>query len=63
MNENIITLDHVSLCYLSDKRGEDTMKKLKQLNLKTEKVFKEMHSYRIAQKRVEKIKRIWVSKL
>lgn len=63
MNENIITLDHVSLCYLSDKRSEDAMKKLKEINLKTDKIFKEMHSYRIAQKRAEKIKRIWVSKL
>jgi hypothetical protein len=63
MNENIITLDHVSLCYISDKRNENTMKTLKELNLKTEKIFKEMHSYRIAQKRSEKIKRIWVSKL
>jgi hypothetical protein len=63
MNENIITLDHVSLCYISDKRNGNTMKTLKELNLKTEKIFKEMHSYRIAQKRSEKIKRIWVSKL
>ena len=63
MNKDIITLNHVSLCYISDKRNENTMKTLKELNLKTEKIFKEMHSYRIAQKRVEKIKRIWVSKL
>ena len=46
MNKDIITLD------------EGLMKKLKELNLKTEKVFKEMHSYRIAKKRSEKIKRI-----
>ena len=63
MNKDIITLNHVSLCYISDKRNENTMKTLKELNLKTEKIFKEMHSYRIAQKRSKKIKRIWVSKL
>ena len=63
MNENIITLDHVSLCYLSDKRSEDTMKKIKELSSKTEKIFKEMHSYRMAQGRLKKMRRIWVSKL
>jgi hypothetical protein len=63
MNENIITLDHVSLRYLSDKRSEDAMKKLKELSSKTDKIFKEMYSYRIAQERAEKIKRIWRSKL
>ena len=62
MNKDIITLDH-SLLFHSDGRDEGLMNRLKELNLKTEKIFKEMHSYRIAQKRVEKIKRIWVSKL
>lgn len=63
MNENIITLDHVSLCYLSDKRSEDTMKKIKELSSKTDKVFKEMYSYRMAQGRLKKMRRIWLSKL
>ena len=63
MNKDIITLDHNSLLFHSDGRDEGLMNRLKELNLKTEKIFKEMHSYRIAQKRVEKIKRIWVSKL
>jgi DNA-directed RNA polymerase subunit L len=63
MNKDIITLDHNSLLFHSDGRDEGLMNRLKELNLKTEKIFKEMHSYRIAQKRSKKIKRIWASKL
>ena len=60
MNKDIITLDHNSLLFHSDGRDEGLMNRLKELNLKTEKVLKEMYSYRISQKRSEKIKRIWV---
>lgn len=61
LNKDLLLIDHIN--YLSDKRGEDQMKKLKELSLMTDKVFKEMYSYRIAQKRVKKIKKIWMSKL
>ena len=61
MNKDLLLIDHIN--YLSDKRGEDQMKKLKELSLMTDKVFKEMYSYRIAQNRIKKIKKIWVSKL
>ena len=61
MNKDLLLIDHIN--YLSDKRGEDQMKKLKELSLMTDKVFKEMYSYRIAQKRIKKIKKIWRSKL
>lgn len=61
MNKDLLLIDHIN--YLSDKRSEDQMRKLKELSLMTDKVFKEMYSYRIAQNRIKKIKKIWVSKL
>jgi|APGre2960657505_1045072.scaffolds.fasta_scaffold74219_2 hypothetical protein len=61
MNKDLSLIDYMT--YLSDKRGEDQIGKLKELSLMSDKVFKEMYSYRIAQKRVKKIKKIWVSKL
>ena len=61
MNKDLLLIDHMS--YLSDKRDEDQMKKIKELSLMCDKVFKEMYSYRIAQNRIKKIKKIWVSKL
>lgn len=61
MNKDLLLIDHIN--YFSDKREEDQMRKLKELSLKTEKIFKEMRSQRIAQKRIKKIKKIWVLKL
>jgi hypothetical protein len=61
MNKDLLLIDHIN--YFSDKRSEDQMKTLRELSLKTEKIFKEMHSYRISQRRIKKIKNIWVSKL
>ena len=54
MNKDLLLIDHIN--YLSDKRSEDQMRKLKELSLMTDKVFKEMYSYRIAQNRIKKIK-------
>ena len=61
MNKDLLLIDHMN--YLSNKRGEDQMRKIKELSLMTDRVFKEMYSYRIAQNRIKKIKKIWVSKL
>ena len=61
MNKDLLLIDHIN--YFSDKRSEYQMEKIKELSLMTDKVFKEMYSYRIAQKRIKKIKKIWVSKL
>jgi hypothetical protein len=61
MNKDLLLIDHIN--YFSDKRSEEQMKKLKELSLKTEKIYKEMLSYRIAMKRIKKIKKIWGSKL
>jgi hypothetical protein len=41
------------------KRGKDQMTKLKELSIKTDKIFKEMHSYRIAQRRIKKMIKVW----
>jgi hypothetical protein len=61
MNKDLLLIDHIN--YFSDKRSEYQMEKLKELSLKTEKIYKEMYSYRIALKRIKKIKKIWGSKL
>jgi hypothetical protein len=35
------------------------MNKLKELSIKTDKIFKEMHSKRIVQRRIKKIIKVW----
>jgi predicted transcriptional regulator len=57
MNKDLLLIDHIN--YLSDKRSEDQMNKLKELSIKTDKIFKEMHSRRIAQRRIKKIIKVW----
>jgi hypothetical protein len=61
LNKDLLLIDHIN--DFSDKRSEEQMKKLKELSLKTEKIYKEMLSYRIAMKRIKKINKIWGSKL
>ena len=57
MNKDLLLINHInSLMY---KRGKDQMTKLKELSIKTDKIFKEMHSYRIAQRRIKKIIKVW----
>jgi hypothetical protein len=57
MNKDLLLIDHIN--YLSDKRSEDQMNKLKELSIKTDEIFKEMHSRRIAQRRIKKIIKVW----
>ena len=52
MNKDLLLIDHIN--YLFDKKSEDQMKKIKELSIKTDKIFKEMYSKRIAQKRIKK---------
>lgn len=57
MNKDLLLINHInSLMY---KRGKDQMTKLKELSIKTDKIFKEMHSRRIAQRRIKKIIKVW----
>jgi hypothetical protein len=56
MDRDLI-IDHIN--YLSDNRSKYQMNKLKELSIKTDKIFKEMHSKRIHQKRIKKIKNLW----
>jgi hypothetical protein len=57
MNKDLLLINHInSLMY---KRGKDQMTKLKELSIKTDKIFKEMHSYRIAQRRIKKMIKVW----
>jgi predicted transcriptional regulator len=57
MNKDLLLIDHIN--YLSDKRSKYQMNKLKELSIKTDKIFKEMHSKRIAQRRIKKIIKVW----
>ena len=57
MNKDLLLINNInSLMY---KRGKDQMTKLKELSIKTDKIFKEMHSYRIAQRRIKKMIKVW----
>jgi hypothetical protein len=57
MNKDLLLINHInSLMY---KRSKDQMIKLKELSIKTDKIFKEMHSRRIAQRRIKKIIKVW----
>jgi len=57
MNKDLLLINHInSLMY---KRSKDQMIKLKELSIKTDKIFKEMHSYRIAQRRIKKMIKVW----
>lgn len=57
MNKDLLLINHInSLMY---KRSKDQMTKLKELSIKTDKIFKEMHSMRIAQRRIKKIIKVW----
>jgi hypothetical protein len=57
MDKDLLLIDHIN--YLSDKRSKYQMNKLKELSIKTDKIFKEMHSKRIAQRRIKKIIKVW----
>ncbi len=57
MNKDLLLINHInSLMY---KRSKDQMIKLKELSIKTDEIFKEMHSMRIAQRRIKKIIKVW----